>query len=261
MGRGPDLRRSAATDDPEPWLNETSYEDEGPVHTLIGTRVFLALIGIVVLLTIGIVVGVSLVSKRAESRIDIPPPGVDAPLLSAPGPWKVAPSGPDSEGVPVDGQGQILYGTSEGRSADAQINLDAVPEEPLPRPGSDTSDGGTEVMRETTPPAATEPAPRPKPKVIEAPAPAPAPARPAPATAGSATIQLGAFSSEARARAAFTALSARLPYLAGLEPIILPVAQDGKTLYRLRTHAGSSTDARDICARMKVAGEACSVVH
>lgn len=274
MGRGPELRRAAEarTDDAEPWLNETNYEDEGPIHTLIGTRLFVALIGIVVLLTIGIVVGVSLVSKRVESRIDIPPPGVEAPLLTSPGAWKVAPTGPDSEGVPVDGQGQTLYGTSEGRSADAQINLDAVPEEPLPRPGTETSAGGTEVRREATPapppaPAATapapEPAPRPKPKVIEAPAPAkpaPAPAAAAPSAGGSGTIQLGAFSSEARARTAFTALSGRLPYLAGLDPLILPVAQDGKTLYRLRAHTGSAADARDICARLKVAGEACSVV-
>jgi len=104
------------------------------------------------------------------------------------------------------------------------------------------------------------------PKVLEAlqtgeKAPTAAPPASVPATSAGQTLQLGAFSSEARARAAFKELSARFSYLAGLEPLILPVASDGRTLYRLRTSTGSADVARDVCARLKVAGEACSVVR
>ena len=95
----------------------------------------------------------------------------------------------------------------------------------------------------------------PQPKTIEAPKPA------APSAGGSGqTLQLGAFSSSARAREAFKSLSGRYAYLAGMEPLIVTVASDGKTLYRLRTTAPSPKAARDICGRLKVAGEACSVV-
>ena len=93
------------------------------------------------------------------------------------------------------------------------------------------------------------------PKVVEAPRPA------APAASGAGQVlQLGAFSSNARAREAFKSLSTRYAYLAGMEPVILPVASDGKTLYRLRTTAATPQAARDICGRLRVAGEACSVV-
>jgi cell division septation protein DedD len=93
------------------------------------------------------------------------------------------------------------------------------------------------------------------PKVVYAPEPA------AKTASGGQVLQLGAFSSESRARTAFKELTGRYGYLAGMEPQILPVASDGKTLYRLRTVAGSPSAAKDICGRLKVAGEACSVVN
>jgi hypothetical protein len=55
-------------------------------------------------------------------------------------------------------------------------------------------------------------------------------------------------------------LTERYAYLQGLEPMIVTVTADGKTLYRLRSATGSPALARDICGRLRVAGEACSVV-
>lgn len=273
MGKGPSMRRGQSRDEPDagdsaPWLDEAAYEDEGPIHTLIGTRIFVVLIVTVILLTIGIAVGVSLVSQRSDLPIDIPPTSAEAPVLTTPGDWKVKPSGPDADGIPVEGQGQTLYGTSEGRSTDARIALDALPEDPLPRPGSTEADEiaseVTEIFRES-PSASPEPAKAAEksagPKIIRPPEAQDASAPAASTAAPTGLVQLGAFSSEARARTAFKALSERFSYLQGLEPMIIPVAQDGKTLYRLRARVADKGQARDICGRLSVAGEACSVVN
>ena len=91
--------------------------------------------------------------------------------------------------------------------------------------------------------------------------PPPAAAAPARAAVTLATIQLGAFSSQSRARAAFKSLTDRYSYLEGMEPMIVPVESDGKTLYRLRAQAAGAAAAKDICGRLRVAGEPCTVVN
>lgn len=284
--------RRAPAHEPAPWLDEADYDDEdGPVHTLIGRRMLLALLALLGILAVGVVVGILLVSGREDSPIDVPGVGEAVPVLSAPGPWKLPPSGPDTEGVPVEGQGQVLFGTGDGRETDARIALDALPEDPLLPPGVRVEEGvpvddripdtaiaqqapaqGTASQPMAAPPVQQAPA-RPKPvetvvpreaqtrpaspKVIYAPEPAPGAAA---ASGGGQTLQLGAFSSESRARTAFKDLSGRYAYLQGMEPQIVPVSSEGKTLYRLRTAAASPAAAREICGRLRVAGEACSVV-
>ena len=286
----PAPRRRRAEPEDTPWLDEGDYDDEdGPTHTLIGRRTLWGILFLLGVLTVGVVVGITLVSKRDAAPIDVPAVGEEVPVLRAPGPWKVPPSGPDVDGVPVEGQGQVLFGTGDGRETESAIAQDAMPEDPLPRPGEEQpvpladepmEAGEARIAAAPAPqpprPAAPAPAqpkagaprtsvtvtPReadmarpPQPKTIEAPKPA------APSAGGSGqTLQLGAFSSSARAREAFKSLSGRYAYLAGMEPLIVTVASDGKTLYRLRTTAPSPQAARDICGRLKVAGEACSVV-
>ncbi len=84
-----------------------------------------------------------------------------------------------------------------------------------------------------------------------------------PPSSGTGTVlQLGAFSSEAKAKAAWKNFTGRYGYLSGLEQAIAPLERDGKTLYRLRaTGAASHGQAVDLCARLKVAGEQCSVTE
>ena len=41
----------------------------------------------------------------------------------------------------------------------------------------------------------------------------------------------------------------------------MPVESDGKTLYRLRAQAAGTAAAKDICGRLRVAGEPCTVVN
>jgi hypothetical protein len=305
-GRGPspsaDARRRAASAQPQrrryadeddaPWLDEADYEDDdGPTHTLVGRRTLFGLLALIAILTIGVVVGITLVSGREDSPIDVPAVGEEIPVLTSPGPWKRPPSGPDVDGIPVDGQGQVIYGTGDGQETEAAIDTSALPEDPLPRPGVGATQTrpGTEVdllpavdealesdarIVAPPPPPMVRPAPQPKapkpvdtvvpkevrpapvqPKVIVAPPPAPA------ASGSGSVLQLGAFSSQSRARAAFKSLTDRYSYLDGMEPMIVPVESDGKTLYRLRSQAAGAAAAKDICGRLRVAGEPCTVVN
>ncbi|TPE59837.1 hypothetical protein FJQ54_12985 [Sandaracinobacter neustonicus] len=280
----PPPRRRRAEPEDAPWLDEGEYEEDGPTHTLVGRRTLLGILFLLGVLTVGVVVGITLVSKRESSPIDVPAVGEEVPVLRPQGPWKIAPTGPDVDGVPVEGQGQVLFGTGDGRETEAEIALNDLPEDPLPRPSEAQvpavphsvdealETGAPKIAAE---PAAPPPAPKPVvpkpsvtvtpteapkapavPKVVEAPKPA------APVASGNGQqLQLGAFSSSARARDAFKSLSTRYAYLAGMEPVILPVTSDGKTLYRLRTTAPNPQAAREICGRLRVAGEACSVVQ
>ena len=146
--------------------------------------------------------------------------GGQGEVIAAPeGDYKVKPAQPG--GMNVAGEGDTAFAASEGAEPRGQLNTNAVPEAPV-----------TQVP------------------------PAPRPPQPTPAAPG-ATIQLGAFSSQASANQAWSGLSGRFGYLAPLSHSVVPVASGGRTLYRLRA---SGPDAAGICRRLQVAGEACSVV-
>jgi cell division septation protein DedD len=91
-------------------------------------------------------------------------------------------------------------------------------------------------------------APRPRPEAQQPPRQtAPAPARPAPHAGGSWRIQLGAFSSEAAARGAWSSVSGRLP---GLRPIITRAG----AMFRLQAGGLASRDAATrACAAARTA--------
>lgn len=279
----PPQRRRYAEDEDAPWLDEADYDedDDGQTHTLVGRRTLYGLLALVAILTVGVVVGITLVSGRDSAPIDVPAVGEEVPVLANPGPWKRPPSGPDVDGIPVEGQGQVIYGTGVGQETEAAIDTSALPEDPLPRPGTEVEvlpavDEALESeARIVTPPPApvVRPAPQPRaPKPVDTVVPKevrPAPAQPKvitapPPPAAAATgsvLQLGAFSSQSRARAAFKSLTDRYSYLEGMEPLIVPVESDGKTLYRLRAQAAGTAAAKDICGRLRVAGEPCTVVN
>lgn len=289
QSRQSQYRQSRYGDDEDsPWLDEADYDDEdGPTHTLVGRRTLLGILALIGILTVGVVVGITLVSGREDAPIDVPGVGEEIPVLVSPGPWKRPPSGPDVDGIPIEGQGQVIYGTGVGEETEGAIDTSALPEDPLPRPGTEVEvlpsvDEALEPDARIVAPApaaaqSARPAPAP-PKAVRPvdtvvptdarPAPAPvmpkvitAPPREAAASGSGSVLQLGAFSSQARARAAFKSLTDRYSYLDGLEPMIVPVETDGKTLYRLRSAAPGTAAAKDICGRLRVAGEACTVVN
>jgi len=219
-----------------PWLEAVEEDDdEGgpPIARLVAAIV----IGLV---AIGVIVGgLFWLGNRGE-------PGPGGEVIAAPeGDYKMVP--PDKGGMNVAGEGDTAYAASEGAQPKGNLNVDAMPEAPVTRP-----------------PPAPRPAPAPPPKAaapaLPAPAPAPAPRRPAPARPAAAsgpTIQLGAFSTQAGAGAAWRALSGRFRYLAPLSHNVVAARIDGRTLYRLRA---TGPGAAGVCRRLRAAGEDCSVV-
>ncbi|MCP5339269.1 MAG: SPOR domain-containing protein [Sinobacteraceae bacterium] len=112
-------------------------------------------------------------------------------------------------------------------------------------------------------PAATSPAPAPTRSA------APAVAPPAPRGAGAATasnaaaghrVQLGAFSSTAKAEAEWARLRSRFPLLQPLEPQITAVETRNGRLFRLQAGVADAAEAGRLCERLKAGGQACLVV-
>ncbi|MDQ8758225.1 SPOR domain-containing protein [Sphingosinicella sp. LHD-64] len=223
-----DFSAGAPDEDRLPWL-EAVEEDEGSAGPGIAKLVGAVVIG---LLAIGLIVGgLFWLGNRGRE-------GGTGDLIAAPeGDYKVRPDEPG--GMNVAGEGDTAYAASAGQVPQGQLNTNAVAETPVARP-------------------APQPAPQQQAEAQRPQAPAPQPQRPAPAaTGGGATIQLGAFSTGASANSAWTALSGRFRYLAPLSRSVIPVQSGGRTLYRLRA---SGPGAADVCRRLRVAGEACTVV-
>lgn len=260
-------RRRSEARGGEPWLEESDFED-APTQTLIGRRAVIWLI-VALMVLIGLVAaGLFLVTGRADAPIDVPTG--DIPLVASPGPWKVPAEGPGADGVPVEGQGQIVFPTGEGLEPEAEIDPDRLPEEPvpLPSPGEAPRDLLGELADDAAPPGGgavtptvpARPAPAPQPGTASAPPAAERTKEQEMAPAGPVgTIQLGAFSSDARARAAWKEVAGRFPYLGPFTPAVTSVAREGgQTLWRLRA---TGPDPQDVCNRLKIAGEECAVVR
>ncbi|MDB5738131.1 MAG: hypothetical protein JWO65_1799 [Sphingomonas bacterium] len=236
-----------AEEDRLPWLEpvEEDVVDEG----VSAGRLIAGLV--VALIALGLVVGgVYWLKQRAGG------PGTaagDPTLIAAqPGPVKVKPA--DAGGMQVKGQGDSAYAASEGADPNAKIDLSQVPEAPVAK-GAPAAPTPTPAAPAPAPVVAAKPAAKPVEVAVKTPAPAPVAAAP---VVGGSQVQLGAFSSEAKANAAWKAMSGRFAVLTPLAKSVVPAEVNGKTMYRLR--AGAGKQASDVCAKLKVAGETCLVV-
>lgn len=258
-------RFDGADEDRLPWLEAVEEEkDEGGVG-------WGRLIGAVVagLVAIGLVIGgVFWLRERMGGASG------SGELIAAPqGAYKEKPGEPG--GMEVEGTGDVSYSASEGSDINSALDLTALPEAPVTGATVGTTDIPASTARKAPAPnpaqvASATPKPLPIPAKPAAKAPSP-PAAPttkpiieyadasAPAGGGGAAIQLGAFSSEAKANAAWKSLSGRFGFLAGLSPSITPIKRGDATLYRLRVGAGAG--ASGICSKLKVAGESCALVN
>jgi cell division septation protein DedD len=251
-----DIRAGKGLDDGDrlPWL-EAVDEDDDSGSPSAGKLIAFVVIG---LLAIGLIVGgLFWMGNR----------GGDAPtveggeLIAAPAEdYKVKPEEPG--GMKVEGKGDTAFAASAGEAPKGTLNMDAVPEQPVtaapkqqpaqPSQPAPAQTKGREIEVAVAPaqprPAAQQPARQP------AATPAPTPAA---APASGPGIQLGAFSSQASANAAWKNLSTRFKYLEPLTHNVVPVQSGGKTLYRLR----ASGPIQGICGRLRVAGENCVEVN
>ena len=174
-----------------------------------------------------------------------------------------------AEQASASAEDEIVYSASKGNevesvidtsgTAESPVNVDrpqvAEAQPPAVPPPTVTKNAPVATPKATAPTA--PPAPKLAAKARPAAAPTAAPTAAPSSAGGSGTIQLGAFSSQAKANAAWKNLAGRFAFLSGLTQSVVPVESGDKTLYRLRASGG---DARDICGRLRTAGESCSVI-
>lgn len=225
-----------------PWLEPVDEVEDSARGPSFGWVV--PLVGL--LLLAAIVVGAVWWWKNRE----ITPSG-SGELIAAPKePYKVRPA--EEGGTKFEGQGDVVYKTSQGQQVEGSLDLNAIPETPVTR---------TPVQKPAPQPKAGKSATA---AVEESNEKLVAKAPPAPLTAEAptgATMQLGAFPSESSAKKKGEAMAKRFAYLADLNQAIMKAEVNGHTYYRLRVTATSAAQAKDVCARLKVAGENCLVVQ
>lgn len=108
-----------------------------------------------------------------------------------------------------------------------------------------------------TPAKKEEPAQKPAAKAAEK----PAAKKPVAKSGGAYQVQLGAFKSDAEARAAWKKISAKHAGVLTGSPVVVKADLPGGTFYRLRTAGFASADAaKAACTKLSAAGQACMPV-
>jgi len=226
-----------------PWLEtvEDDYRERRPA----GRIVLLIVLAVLVLAAVGI--GLWWYQQHQGQ-------GGNGELIQAQeGDYKVKPDEPG--GMKVEGEGDSVFATSQGAASNASINIGALPESPVQGRTAEQTTGETRGDRTArlSVPGASSAMPSSTSSAIP---------NPAPAGGGSGSlIQLGAFPSEGGANVAWSSLSKRFSYLAQLGKSVERAEANGKTFWRLRVNAGSNGQARELCGRLKVAGESCFVAN
>ncbi|SDC72515.1 Sporulation related domain-containing protein [Sphingomonas sp. YR710] len=257
-------RLDGADDDRLPWLEpvEEEIDEEGS-----GTGRIVAMIVGGLLIIVMLVGGYLWLHGRSQMAAS-----GDGSVIKAPDAYyKERPASPG--GMDVGSGDEIVYSASKGNEVQSVIDVNGAAETPvnvdrkapapvpaasappaaiLPPHAAPAAAPATDVAVSTkvAPPVAKPAPPKPKPVTV-----APEPVAVPPS--GGSTVQLGAFSTEAKANAAWKTLSARFSFLQGLSQSVAPVKSGDKTLYRLRAGGGS---ARDVCAKLRTAGESCTVI-
>jgi hypothetical protein len=84
---------------------------------------------------------------------------------------------------------------------------------------------------------------------------------PSPGPAGQ-VLQLGAFTTAARANTAYSQRVARYPTLARMPRVVVPVITkpDGRVLYVLRLGTTSRQQSKTVCRNLRASGDHCLVI-
>lgn len=149
-------------------------------------------------------------------------------LIAAPkGNYKEKPS--DAGGKSFEGEGDSAFAASEGQKTGAVL---AVPSAvPSAAPKLVVAKPATAAVTNSTP-------------------------------SNAVLVQLGAYGDSAKAETAWTALNKRFGFLAGMNRKIAEASvEGGRTVFRLQAVTTNSTEAQQLCAKLKAAGENCLIVR
>lgn len=220
-----ETERLALNDEEErlPWLESGDDDDDQPAGVDGGRMASFLLGGLIALVVI--VGGIWWATNRNSD-----------PALVADGSVITAPTSPASEkpkdpgGKTFDGTGDTSFAVSEGQSRPARL-------------------GGDAASAAAKPPVAPAPAASAKPS--------PAPTA-APEVSG-VGVQIGAFSSNATAEAAWTKLAQQYSALSGVRHRVLQGSADIGTVYRLQAVPGDVAAANALCGKLKAGGLSCQI--
>ncbi|WP_404333746.1 SPOR domain-containing protein [Sphingomonas sp. MMS12-HWE2-04] len=234
------VRGEGYGDDRLPWLETVEDEYRAPRTAPVGRIVAL---GALLLIILAAAAGAFYWYRHQAT-------GGNGELIQAPpGDYKVKPDEPG--GMKVEGEGDTVFATSQGAASNSSINVGALPEAPVEgkvAPKASSGAPATKTAKIEVPSASAVQAGKPAAAQIAAGSPG-----------SGSLIQLGAFPNEAGANIAWARISKRFAYLAPLGKSVERAEKDGKAIFRLRVNAGSNTQARELCGRLKVAGENCYV--
>lgn len=221
-----ETERLALNDEDErlPWL-ESGDDDEADYAGVDSGRMAIFLLAGLVSLA-AIVGGIWWVTNRNGDQMAV----ADGSIIAAP----VTPASEkpkDPGGKTFDGTGDTSFAVSEGQSRPAQLGGNAPSAAAKPTPTASAS------------PSAKAP-------------PAPTATAAAPSGVG---VQVGAFSSNASAEAAWTKLSQQHSALAGVRHRVVQGSADIGTVYRLQALAGDAAAAKVLCSKLKAGGLSCQV--
>jgi hypothetical protein len=216
-----------------PWLESADdIEPEGQV----GGHHRLMAFGVVALLVLAVLVsGVYWLTHRGTSTR----PADGSLIAASKDPYKIAPSDPG--GKKFAGTGDESFKVSQGQHPDASLagSAGTTPPPAAPEPSAPASVAG----------AAASAAAPPKPA-------APAPAH---AAAGGVAVQVGAYSSNARAEQEWSRLSGAHDALKGLGHRVVEGKADIGTVYRLQALAADGSAANSLCSHLEADGVKCQV--
>jgi hypothetical protein len=228
-----------------PWLES---DDEDYVETVSASRVILA--AVVGLLVLGAVVGG--IWWYNHHRADGQPVPDGSTVAAPPGPYKEAPKNPG--GKTYQGTGDTSYVVSQGHDRQAQLadNGDGGLAS-ADGSGGDVGGGTGSAMGDSGKAGAAQAVKNDKP----VPANGSADAGAAPA---GGIAQIGAFSTQPLAEAAWSRLSTQHTSLASLHHRVVQGQADIGTVWRLQVITGAG-DGNALCARLRGEGLPCQVKH
>lgn len=217
-------RLALGEEDRLPWLESVDDVDADEEDSGNGRLIGFAVMGLMVLAAL--IGGIWYATNKTSGPSD-----ADGSLIEASKePYKVAPSDPG--GKTFAGTGDSSFKVSEGEKPLANLAGSASPV-PKATPSAKPSAGASGAAASGDKPAA--------------------------ATSGGVGVQIGAFSSNASAEAAWGKLSGNHDALKGLQHRVVEGKADIGTVYRLQALAGDASAANALCQRLQAGGLKCQV--